>query len=186
MPFIGDYIDVAGQTFVLDASRNWQFNTAADAAGLRVPLFHVAWTDNRDVRRPPTGQTWSDYKSPTLGPAGETCGAGTNPGSRNQNVYTAPLMPGLVVTAPGNQKSLGAIQRAFVVYVRNTTYTDRWYTLTIPATPAGALRVVHRRSTRPTSRAAPRLTTLGPIFIPRGRASRGRSSSCRRASRIRW
>jgi len=173
VPFIGDYIDIAGQTFVLDANRTWQFNTQADASGRRVPLFHVAWTDNRDVRRPPAGQTWANYKSPTLGPSGTTCDPGSNPGSRNQNVYTAPLMPGLVVTAPGNQKSLGQIQRAFVVYIRNTTYADHYYNLTIGQPAAGAFASFTKIDE--TALPDPSVkTTLGPIFIPR-RSSIARS-----------
>ena len=66
------------------------------------------------------------------------CEPGTNPGSRNQNVYTASLMPGLVVTAPGNHKTLGEIQRAFVVYAKNATSQGRYYTLSIAPPPAGA------------------------------------------------
>ena len=166
VPFIGDYLDVAGQTFVLNESGQWKFNTAADPSGRRQPVFHVAWSDNRDVRRPPAGQTWANYRSPTLGPNGLVCDPGSNPGSRNQNIYTAPLMPGLVVTSPGNQKTLGQIQRAFVVYARNTTDTDRYYQLTIAPTPAGSwgsfARIDETQLPSPTV-----LTQIGPIRIPR-------------------
>jgi hypothetical protein len=81
-------------------------------------------------------------------------------------------MPGLVVTAPGNQKTMGRIQRAFVVYARNATDQDRSYYLTVPATP-GAFA-----SFKPINEAllpAPALTsTIGPIMIPR-RSSIARS-----------
>ncbi|MCU0256246.1 MAG: hypothetical protein MUF60_05855, partial [Vicinamibacterales bacterium] len=174
VPFMGDYIDVAGQDFTLDANRQWQFNTAAD--GSRIPLFHVAWTDNRDVRRPPAGQTWANYKSPTLGPSNTICDAGSNPGSRNQNVYTATLMPGLVVTAPGNHKTLGAIQRAFVVFAKNTTAQDRYYRLTLAAPPAGAFASFTPIDEAPLSGGGSPAVTLelGSIFVPR-RSSIARS-----------
>ncbi|MCX6553194.1 MAG: sialidase family protein, partial [Acidobacteria bacterium] len=173
IPFIGDYIDIAGQTFTLDASRVWKFNTQADPTGKRVPLFHVTWTDNRDVRRPPAGQTWASYKSPTIGPTGKVCDPGSNPGSRNQNIYTAPLMPGLVVTAPGNQKTLGRIQRAFVVYVRNTTSADHYYTLSIAPPPTGSYASFTRIDE--TQLANPNLVSeLGSVYIPR-RSSIARS-----------
>ncbi len=166
VPFIGDYIDVAAAAFYIDAAQQWQFNSQVDPAGRRLPLFHVAWADNRDVRRPPPGQTWASYKSPTIGPSGQVCDPGTNPGSRDQNVYTAPLMPGLVVSAPGNQKTLGRIQRAYVVYARNTTQTDRSYALSIGPVPAGAWA-----SFTPIDEGqipAPATSGhLGPLLIPR-------------------
>jgi hypothetical protein len=176
-PFIGDYIDIAGQTFTIDASSHWTFNTAA--SGTRVPMFHVAWADNRDVRKPPPGQTWASYKSPTLGPSGLICDSGTNPGSRNQNLYTAPLMPGLLVTAPGNQKTVNqslGIQRAFVVFAKNATSQDRYYTLSLPALPTGvyaSFRPIDE--TKLTDAGGPPLSSqLGPILIPR-RSSIARS-----------
>ena len=171
VPFMGDYIDIAGQTFIVDANRQWQFNTAGD--GSRVPLFHVAWTDNRDVRKPPPGQTWANYASPTLGPNNTVCAEGTNPGSRNQNVYTAPLMPGLVVTAPGNHKTLGEIQRAFVVYAKNATSQGRFYTLTLAPPPAGAFASFTHidESQLPNPAAVPQ---IGPLYIP-ARSSVARS-----------
>src|SRR5262249_27211803 len=48
-PFFGDYVDVAGAPrFVFDGSA-WRYNTAASTA----PVYHAAWTDNRDVVGPP-------------------------------------------------------------------------------------------------------------------------------------
>ena len=175
VPFMGDYIDIAGQTFTVDADRQWQFNTAGD--GGRVPLFHVAWTDNRDVRKPPPGQTWANYLAPKLDAKGDAiCEPGTNPGSRNQNVYTAPLMPGLVVTTPGNHKTLGTIQRAFVVFAKNTTSQKRYYTLTLAPPPSGAFAsftaIDESQLSQP---GGPAVTgQIGPILIP-ARSSIARS-----------
>ncbi len=172
VPFLGDYIDIAGQTFTVDANRQWQFNTAGD--GSRVPLFHVAWTDNRDVRKPPPGQTWANYKSPTLGPNNTVCDPGSNPGSRNQNVYTAQLMPGLVVTAPGNHKTLGELQRAFVVYARNATSQGRHYTLTIATPPTGAFASFTHIDESGLPNPIGLTPQIGPIYIP-ARSSIARS-----------
>ena len=60
VPFMGDYIDVAGApTFVLNKGV-WHFNTDATAG---LPVFHAAWADNRNVR-PPTDGNWARYTPP--------------------------------------------------------------------------------------------------------------------------
>ena len=57
VPFLGDYIDVApSPAFVPTAGGGWTFNTAATATA---PVFHTAWTDNRDVR-PPRDGIWQE------------------------------------------------------------------------------------------------------------------------------
>src|SRR4030095_761788 len=49
-PFIGDYVDIAAAPqFVIDPAGKWIYNTAASTTP---PVFHAAWTDNRDVRVP--------------------------------------------------------------------------------------------------------------------------------------
>src|SRR5262249_7264310 len=54
-PFIGDYIDIASQSFTLK-SGGWVFNTAP----VRSPVHVAAWTSNQDVRPPPDGD-WTSY-----------------------------------------------------------------------------------------------------------------------------
>jgi len=150
LPFFGDYIDVAGPTFIPNSNGTWRFNNLPTD-----PDFtHVVWTDNRDVVPPPDGN-WSTYTPPTYGttstsifdptqtrPACTTSTTGYT-GDRNQNIYTAQLSPGLGLSAPGNAKQLGTgsngqlIQRQFPIVVSNTTAVTGNYTLTIGAQPTG-------------------------------------------------
>ena len=50
-------------------------------------------------------------------------------GIRNQDVYTAQLRPGLVVSAPQNSKRIAGLQRSFVVVAQNTTDAEHDYEL---------------------------------------------------------
>jgi hypothetical protein len=123
-PFIGDYIDIAPPPFVL-LDGHWQWNTAPSKSA----AFHAAWTDNRDVK-PPVDYDWTRYTAP-----GSLAGAHSifdpsqtlqqcvpsRAGMRDQNVYTSRITQGLIVTVPGNSKPLGKFQRAYVVFVQNTS-----------------------------------------------------------------
>ena len=145
-PFMGDYGDVtAAPAFVVNAQGNWSYNSLPDTAP---PTFHAAWTDNRDVRPPfedrnGDGNPWNDYTPPgALGNVASIldptklvgqCIPG-NAGSRNQNIYTARITGGILVGSPGNAKTLSPnFQRAFVVFVQNTTATTRTFRLTSPS-----------------------------------------------------
>jgi len=151
LPFFGDYVDVAGPTFIPNVNGTWRFNNQATD-----PDFtHVVWTDNRDVV-PPADGIWANYTPPTY-PGSTTsifdptqqrpaCNASNPPGNtgdRNQNIYTAQLAPGVVLSAPGNAKPLGTgsngqlIQRQFPIVVANTTAQTRYYELTVAAQPTG-------------------------------------------------
>ena len=141
MPFHGDYIDVApSPMFVLDTSGRWRFNTQPSDN----PLFHVSWTDNRDVR-PPSNGNWVDYVPPDstqspeyVTPGRLPCQGGQKPGMRNQNIYTAQLTTGVEVGSPTNVKTLDlSVPRAFVVFVKNSTELLRSFRLTIAAQPVG-------------------------------------------------
>ena len=151
LPFFGDYVDVAGPTFIPNVNGTWRFNNQATD-----PDFtHVVWTDNRDVVAPADGN-WANYTPPTYGTSTTSifdptqqrpaCNATTPPGNtgdRNQNIYTAQLAPGVVLSAPGNAKKLGTgsngqlIQRQFPIVVANTTAQTRYYQLTVAAQPTG-------------------------------------------------
>jgi hypothetical protein len=149
LPFFGDYIDVAGPTFVPLENGTWRFNNLATD-----PDFtHVVWADNRDVV-PPADGNWANYTPPTY-PGSATsifdptqtrpaCTPSTpDTGDRNQNIYTAQLAPGLVLSSPGNAKQLGKgsngqlIQRQFAIVVANTTAQTQYYELTVEAQPTG-------------------------------------------------
>jgi uncharacterized repeat protein (TIGR01451 family) len=139
-PFIGDYLDVTvSPTFIANGDGTWRFNTlSSDPA-----QFFAAWGDNRDVR-PPKDGNWKHYTPPTFaGYTGtsiydptqtvEMCKPG-QAGMRDQNVYSAKVSSGLIVTTPGNNKRLGFVtdangtkrlmQRTFVVTVANPDATQ--------------------------------------------------------------
>jgi hypothetical protein len=157
VPFFGDYMDIASAPQFLIQGGKWVFNT--NFANL--PVFHAVWTDNRDVI-PPADGNWTHYEPPfsASNPAGSTntsvfdptqtvtaCQIGVNDGfvaSRNQNIYTSMVAPGLVVGSLGNSKPLGflpgsttqLLQRAFTVTLRNTTTVQRSLRISIGNQPA--------------------------------------------------
>jgi hypothetical protein len=119
--FMGDYIDTA---------------TALESDG---SVSHVVWTDNRDVR-PPFNDNWTVYNPPnSFQPPNfqdensAVCSNADNIGMRNQNIYTARITTGVLAGSPGNTKPLGQVQRAFVIFVKNTTNIDREFRLEIIA-----------------------------------------------------
>jgi len=156
VPFFGDYIDLAPTpAYVLNGGA-WKFNTSAS----NLPVYHAVWTDNRDVVPPPDGN-WTHYVPPfsASNPSGPhqslfdptqtvpQCQVGINDGftaSRNQNIYTSIVAPGLVVGSLGNSKPLGfsatnptqLLQRAFEITLRNTTTLQRSFRITIGNQPA--------------------------------------------------
>jgi hypothetical protein len=154
-PFIGDYIEVAALTFVVDPSGNWTFNTQPSNAA----VFHATWTDNRDVRPPPAtcsngvcSQDWTSYT-----PVGSTGGVSlydptqTKPvcipgqaGMRNQNIYSSRITQGLYVGLRENSKQLvnssGApLERAFAVFAQNNLSATANYRLTINTPPTAPI-----------------------------------------------
>ena len=156
VPFFGDYIDIAQAPPFLFQGGKWTFNT--NSANL--PVFHAVWTDNRDVV-PPSNGDWTRYEPPfsasnlagshasVFDPTQNVtpCQIGVNDGfvaSRNQNIYTSIVGPGLVVDSLGNSKPLGfsptnpaeLLQRAFTVTLRNTTTMARSFRISIGNQPA--------------------------------------------------
>lgn len=149
-PFMGDYIDVSGAPQIIpDGSGGWTFNAKPNSN----PVFHAAWTDNRDVI-PPADGNWQHYTPPisTSNSGGASkfdpsqqppsCVVGQT-GMRNQNVYTAEISQGVVLTSPQTSKPVltptgQPIQRAFVVELRNASNAARSFQVTIPSQPATA------------------------------------------------
>jgi hypothetical protein len=149
--FMGDYIDIQGQNFVVSrtSATGWAYNTGSASA----PVFHAVWTSNQDVKAPPydpvTGKPdWSRYTPVTLflgsGANGSMLFDGgradpniSNPnisntpiavcdpastGSRDQNIYTARITEGLQVSTPQNSKFLnGQTPVGFVIAASNST-----------------------------------------------------------------
>jgi len=133
VPFIGDYIDICPSPRFVMKNGVWQFNTGSEDPA----IFHVTWTDNRDVRPPPDGD-WTLYNPPNSSqpgfPAPGSCIYANRTGMRNQNVYTSRIVPGIEVGSFGNTKSLD-IQRAFVICVKNTNEVIKYFKLIIPEQP---------------------------------------------------
>ena len=171
-PFLGDYIDIAGPpAFVPQPGGTWAYNTAP----AKDAVFHAAWTDNRDVR-PPADGNWAHYT-----PVGSSGGTSvfdptkTQPpcvdgqaGMRNQNIYTAKILQGLVVTTPSNAKQLTmAFPRIFATVVQNATEFTKSYRLTISNQPLGGRASFLRDNVLSTIDVslAPRSSASRPVFI---------------------
>ena len=145
VPFVGDYIDVAGPTFIPSGTGNtevWRFNNLP-----RDPdNTHVVWTDNRNVVQPADGN-WAHYTP--VGATGNTssifdpsetvpaCVVGQT-GNRNQDIFTATLSSGLIMGSKGNSKQLSnSLEREFPVTIQNPTSQTIYYQLDIQAQPPG-------------------------------------------------
>ncbi|MCA1829046.1 MAG: hypothetical protein LC689_19145, partial [Myxococcales bacterium] len=141
VPFFGDYIDIAGQTFVPKGT-GWSFNSSPASA----PVHIVTWTSNQDVR-PPLNNDWHDYTpvgtdanrpsffDPTHPGGAPDCRVGQE-GMRNQNIYSSRITEGLVLASPQNTKPLSAtVQRAFSLVVQNLTSVKKSFRLTIVNQP---------------------------------------------------
>jgi hypothetical protein len=123
VPFMGDYIDIAPSPLFVQDGNGWAFNTNEKT------VYHAAWTDNRDVIPPGLGdeyEKWYEYSAPGAG-----CNSG-QVGVRNQNIYTSLLSSGIIAGSPGNTKPLNT-DRAFVVFVKNSTGVERYLNLEIDA-----------------------------------------------------
>lgn len=166
VPFFGDYVDLAPQFPFLGSLINLP---------IPAPVFHAAWTDNRDVR-PPVDGHWENYTPPYSLSRSNTsridgsvlapCNA-DHTGMRNQNIYTSRITAGLFFGSPGNDKPLGTIERAFVVTVQNSKAAPQSYRLQIVNQPFGGKATFQQL---PLS--APALTTLDITVNARSSASR--------------
>jgi hypothetical protein len=152
LPFLGDYIDIAGDVFQALPNGDWAFNTSAAGS----PVFYATWTDNRDVVPPVDPATglvdWTKY-TPPISATNDGDGTshsildptqmvpaclGAYTGSRNQNIYLSRITEGFRLASPQDSKPLSAtLQRAFVVTLQNQTAQSRSFHLTIANQPPG-------------------------------------------------
>jgi hypothetical protein len=165
LPFLGDYIDIAGPTFVALSNGNWAFNTSPSSA----PVFYATWTDNRDVVPPMDASGLVDWTRYTP-PVSETnAGDGTShsildptqlvpaclgayTGSRNQNIYVSRITEGLLMGSPQDAKPLSpTLERAFIVTLKNQTAKQRTFHVTIAGQPSGGHASFEQGSTPTTA-----------------------------------
>ena len=142
VPFLGDYIDIAGLAFVPTdtTGKNWRFsNLPSDT-----PVVYATWTSNQDVR-PPADGNWQNY-TPVGGGGPSIYSPGTNTpvcstgqeGMRNQNIYSSRITQGLLVSVPQNAKPLSTtLQRSFIVLVQNFKDLNKTFRLAISNQPPG-------------------------------------------------
>ena len=147
LPFMGDYIDLAARPFLPETGSDGQERWRVNGEGGE-PIFHLTWTDNRDVRPPVAPKTWADYTPPEVAVSNAPsrfdptqnvppCVPG-QAGMRNANIYTSRVTPGLVAGSPGNSKPLSlTLPRTFVVFAQNTTTVVAAYRFTIANQPPG-------------------------------------------------
>lgn len=146
VPFLGDYIDIAGQMFVPTANGSWAYNNPA--VNPSSPVHYASWTTNQDVI-PPANGDWTKYIPITSGTsvfngtATQPCQPGTGfEGDRNQNIYGSRITQGLLVSSPQNSKPLSTtVQRAFVVLVQNSTNFQKSFRLAIANQPPGSFSI---------------------------------------------
>ncbi len=135
VPFMGDYIDIAGLTMV-NTANGWKFNSGPTPS----PVYVASFTSNQDVR-PPKDGNWTHYTPPgTVSSQGSIYQAGAirpdcvagQEGMRNQNIYSSLITQGLQVSSPQNNKPLSSsVQRAFAILVQNSTNFDRSFRLSL-------------------------------------------------------
>lgn len=142
IPFLGDYIDVAGTAFVLNGTQ-WVPNGLANKDNVAAGTFHTAWTDHRDVKLTPTGVlAVVPYSKPLSLPPNMTiqnappCEAYSgidNTRTRDANVYTSRITQDFSLTVPGNAKftNVTGVVRAFAAQLTNSTDTAATFTLSM-------------------------------------------------------
>ncbi len=180
VPFIGDYIDLApARSFKppMSAGDKWSYYDKADDTG----VLHAAWTDNRDIIKPPLDADWS---SANWAPPGRDGCVPNLVSIKNQNVYTSRLSRGLVVGVEGNSRRVAStagttttMMRAFALFIQNTTGTELRLKLTTglapwqaPDQPPGGSGFFDLDGTSGVLYASvgPRMTIARTVFVPDG------------------
>src|SRR5213592_553590 len=170
-PFIGDYLDIAGLSFLPPSSTGgrWKFNR--NPAGN--PVQYASWTSNQDVRAPADGD-WTHYTPVGVGggssvfdPSAKVpnCVPG-QAGMRNQNIYASRITQGLLLSSPQTSKPLSTgLERAFVVPVQNFTNLERSFRLAL-SVPAGVYASFQQVTNPPTLNSLPPALTTLDLTIP--------------------
>jgi hypothetical protein len=141
-PFFGDFIDVGGLGFAPvptpqseagTGPPDWVLNGPATAPNYSRD-FHTAWTDNRDaivdsVMANPSNDVL--YSAPITG-----CDPALTK-TRNANIYTSRITPGLSLLLPVNTEPSNVIQRSFPFTILNGTEVQRTVNVSIQNQPPG-------------------------------------------------
>ena len=168
-PFLGDYIDVSGMGFVPlptvesqagTGPPNWVVNGPATAENFSRD-FHAAWTDNRDaivdsVVADPSATV--PYSAPITG-----CDPALTK-TRNANIYTSRITPGLSLLLPVNTEPSNLIQRSFPFVILNGTEVQRTVNVSIQNQPPGGGTASFMQFEA--------LTTIQVVLPPKSSASR--------------
>ena len=147
--FSGDYLHLIPRVPYVRVGTGWRLTTATgvNQNTLPAPVVKGVWADTRDVllpgadpavdpaANPPVGNLvpidtlpWSMYDAPGTGAL--SC---QNPGSRDQNIYSAESTPGGLFAAAPETFRVSNIPRAYPVYVENRSAQLRLFKLTIDA-----------------------------------------------------
>ena len=134
----------------------------------------------RSKTKTPTATPGNDYAAglpPARARSILAAGADVHSGnaeSRNQNIYTARITGGILVGSPGQHQKLSAdLQRAFVVFVQNTTTEQRTFRLTITNQPPGGRASFDQFPSPPYDASSPApLTVIDPVVPTRSTSSR--------------
>jgi uncharacterized protein YjbI with pentapeptide repeats len=163
-PFIGDYNSVfAAEYRQRPVDGRWTPNYSAPGFATNEPTFHIAWTDNRNVRgnvyytgcdvwnasagmwqsQPGCASQYGAPNVPTMAPLqgedgedsiGVCTPASPNALTRNQNIFVAAMRPELSVSVISATKVADGSQRAYVLLITNASPATRNATLSVPAT----------------------------------------------------
>ena len=142
--FSGDYIHLTPRVPYVQTAAGWKLTTASavNKNNLPAPMVQGVWADMRDgllptvgaLRPVPAGASpidalpWNFYSPPGTG--NPSC---LNPGSRDQNIYTAEYAPGQLYAAAPEGFRASDFARAYPIYVESRAGQQRYFRLTINA-----------------------------------------------------
>jgi len=168
--FTGDYNIVTQRVPFVRRNGVWRATTALDLnAVLPAPAAQIAWADTRDIilpgNPPPTipqdldTYAWWNYSPPGTGSL-SLC----NPGSRNQNPYTAEATMGVLSAAPLTFKTPN-LPRSYPLYVQNKTASQQVWRATIDAAAAASFTFLPPARKVADFAIKPFSTVTGTVFV---------------------
>ena len=142
--FSGDYIHLIARQPYMQTPTGWKLTTATgvDQSKIPAPVVQGYWADTRNVILPTVpdpllplghprfidGLPFWNYQSPGTG---KLPGACDNPGSRDQNVYSAEYAPANLFAGAPITFRADNIPHAYPLFVENRAAVQRFFRLTI-------------------------------------------------------